>query len=70
MKQYKLNFKGKKLIRIMNQIGTNSVEIKKDSIKAKTDPDIIITSSVQQEEKKQKVALAMQYLIPFLQQEG
>jgi hypothetical protein len=70
MKQYKLNFKGKKLIRIMNQIGTNSVEIKKDSIKAKTDPDIIITSSVQQEEKKQKVALAMQYIIPFLQQEG
>lgn len=66
MKMYKQNFDGKKIIRIVNPIGSNVIKIVEDNIKTKEDPDIIIRSRSQVNKEKEQQFLAMQYFLPMI----
>ena len=67
---YKQHFKGNKIIRILNPIGTNVIEIKKSDLKTKYDPDIIIKSKSEVEKSNKKAVQALQLVFPFIQQRG
>jgi len=41
-KMYKKYFKGKKILRILNALGTNTIILDKGNLNTKEDPDIVI----------------------------
>ena len=69
MKMYKQFFKGRKIIRVVNSIGTNMIEIKKDDIRTKEDPDVMIMGKNESKKREEIGRNTLQGILPFLQQE-
>ena len=66
---YKQFFKGRKIIRVVNSIGTNMIEIKKDDIRTKEDPDVMIMGKNESKKREEIGRNTLQGILPFLQQE-
>ena len=64
----KQNFKGKKVVRVMNGMMTRLLEITKNDLKTKEDPDVIVKSKNEETKKNKDIANMILSILPMLPQ--
>lgn len=67
-KMYKRYFKWKKIIRLLNPLGTNTIILEKWDLNTKEDPDVIIKSRWEVETENNKSRGLLTAVLPFIQQ--
>ena len=68
-KMYKQHFSGKKIVRLVNPLTTNIIQLSKEDLNTKYDPDVTIKSKSELDKKNQKIIQFLTWIVPFLQQE-
>lgn len=67
-KMYKKYFKGKKILRILNALGTNTIILDKGNLNTKEDPDIVIKARSDVTKQNEEARWLLTWILPFIQQ--